>query len=70
MMNQIDRNTLKEVVKEILVEDAKLFRDLIKEILIENQVIISDEQAERRERLEAMIKEDFDKYDSVFKDLA
>ena len=69
-MNQIDRNTLKEVVKEILVEDAKIFRDLIKEILIENQVIISDEQAERRERLEAMIEEDFDKYDSVFKDLA
>ena len=69
-MNPIDKETLKEIVKEILVEDSKLFKELIKEILIENQVIISEEQGKRREKIESMIEEDFEKYDSVFKDLA
>lgn len=70
MTNQVDRETIKEIVKEILLEDTRLFKDIIKEILIENQIIISEEQATRRERIEAMIEEDFKKYDSVFKDLA
>ena len=70
MMNPVDKETLKEIVKEILVEDSKLFKELIKEILIENQVIISEDQAKRREKIESMIAEDFEKYDSVFKDLA
>ena len=70
MTNQVDRETLKELVKEILIEDTNLFKELIKEILLENQVIISEEQAKRRQKIESMIEEDFEKYDSVFKDLA
>jgi len=60
----------KTLMKEIVSEDITLFKEVIKELLIENQVIVSDEQAQRREKLEKIINEDFDKYDDVFKTLA
>ena len=69
-LGNLERTELKILLKEILREDASLFKDVIKEILIENQVIVSDNQAARRKKLEAMINEDFDKYDDVFKALA
>lgn len=69
-IDKIDRAELKSIVKEIMMEDMSFFKETIKEILIENQIIISTEQAERREKLEKMISEDFDQYDDVFKALA
>ena len=69
-IKQLDKKTLKSMMKEIIVEDASIFKDVIKEILVENQIIASEEQKSRRERLEKMISEDFDKYDETFKALA
>jgi uncharacterized membrane protein len=51
-------------------ENRSLFKEIIEEILIENQVIISENQAERRKRVERIITKNFDKYDDVFKALA
>ena len=65
-----DRSALKVVIAEILLENPKYFKELIKELLVENQIIITEEQADRRKRLERMINKDFDKYDEVFKSLA
>ena len=58
------------MITETLLENTKYLKEIIKEILIENQIIINEEQANRRKRLEEMIEEDFDKYDVVFKSLA
>jgi hypothetical protein len=69
-LENIDRAELKSLIKEVLQEDITLFKDVIEEILLENQVIVSKEQAERRQKLEKMIHEDFEKYDDVFKALA
>lgn len=69
-MQDVDKGLLKSVITEILFENPGYFKDLIKEILIENQVIISEEQSQRRKRLEEMINEDFNKYDEVFRSLA
>lgn len=69
-MKNLNRAELKAIVKEIMMEDMNLFKETIKEILIEYQIIITKQQANRRERLERMINEDFDKYDEVFKALA
>lgn len=66
----VDKAMVKEVIREMFQEDRTLFKSIIKEILIENQVIISDEQAERHMRLEAIVEEDFQKYDEVFRALA
>lgn len=65
-----DREVLKSVLEEMLQEKNSLLKEVIKEILVENQVIVSDEQAARRKRLEAIIEDDFEKYDEVFRALA
>lgn len=70
MTNQVDRNVLKSVVREILLEDTQLFKSIIKEILTENEIISADEQQSRRAKLESMIQEDFDRFDKVFQKLA
>ena len=69
-IKNLNRAELKAIVKEIMMEDMNLFKETIKEILIEHQVIVTEEQAKRREKLEKMINEDFDKYDEVFKALS
>jgi hypothetical protein len=66
----IDRVALKSVVSEILLDNPKYFKDIILEILLEHQIIVSEEQEERRKKLVEMISGDFDKYDEVFKSLA
>lgn len=69
-LDKIDRITLKSIVKEILKEDITLFKEVIREILTENQIITSDKEEERRQRLIRMISDDFDKYEDTFKALA
>jgi len=69
-VKNIDKSVLKAIIREIIKEDISLFKDTIKEILVENQIIVSSEQKERRERLEKLINDDFKKYDEVFKALA
>ena len=69
-LGQVDKTTLKSIIKEILTEDTSLFKKVIEEILIENQVIAPKKGDQRREMLEKMISEDFDKYDDTFKALA
>ncbi|MBI5916862.1 MAG: hypothetical protein HY842_15925 [Bacteroidetes bacterium] len=69
-MQTIDREILKEVVLELLVEKRELFKEIIGEVLTENQVIVSTENADKRKNVETMIDEIFEKYDDVFKALA
>ncbi len=64
------QNIDKKTFKAILVENKDLLKEILKEILQENQIIVSEEQAERRSRLESFIKEDFQNYEEVFKALA
>ena len=66
----IDKAQLKAIIKEVLAEDPALVKSVIKEVLLENQIIVSDEQGERRASIEKMINEDFDQYGEVFKSLA
>jgi hypothetical protein len=68
--HNVDKEALKFVVAEIIMENPKYFKEIIREILLENKIIVDEEQAERRKRLEKMINEDFDKYDEVFQSLA
>ena len=53
----------------IISKDSAILKLTMEEMLVENQVIVSDEQAERRNRLEAIIEADFAKYDEVFRAL-
>ena len=68
--NDIDKAQLKSVIKEVLAEDPALFKSVLKEILADHQIIVSEDQRERRVRIEKLIDEHFDYYDEVFKSLA
>lgn len=69
-LDKVDRSVLKSVIRELLMEEASIFKEIIKEILQENQIIINEQQQQRRKRLEKLIEEDFDRYDEVFSKLA
>ena len=56
MTNNLDRETLKIAIREILIEDRELLRDIIKDLLEEEARILAKKQ--------------FKKYANVFKALA
>ena len=68
--NLNDREMLKSVVLEALLEKPSLLKAIVTEVLIENNVIVSTEQAARRKEIEAMILEDFEEIGEVYKALA
>ncbi len=64
-----DRALIKNMVKEVLKEDKSLLKDAIRELMAEEQSADSPEE-KRRKEVRASIREDFDKYDAVFRALA
>lgn len=69
-IEKVDKEVLKSVITEVLIENPKYFKEILSEILSENSIIEWNAKNERSSRLKEMIKEDFDKYEDVFKSLA
>ncbi len=65
-----DREMLKSLVLEVLKEEPTILKAIVKEVLEENHIIVSTEQGARRKYIEALVREDFEKYATVFKALA
>lgn len=67
----IDRNQLKSVLREILVEEPQIFAAVLAELKAEFAAgRVSQQDAERQARIVKMIEEDFNQYDEVFQALA
>jgi BMFP domain-containing protein YqiC len=62
----IDRNQLKDILKEILDENPDYVKKVLTEIIEEKRTQVEN----RMSSIEKLIQEDFDKYDDVFKALA
>ena len=69
-IKEIDRAVLKATIREILIEDSDVFRAVIREVLAETEIPTIQAKTERQQKIERLIKSDFDKYDEVFKALA
>jgi len=69
-IEKVDKEVLKSVITEVLIENPNYFKEILTEILSENSIIDSNVRNERSSRLKEMIQEDFDKYGEVFKSLA
>ncbi|KGE84847.1 hypothetical protein [Phaeodactylibacter xiamenensis] len=69
-IEKVDKEVLKSVITEVLIENPNYFKEILTEILSENSIIDSNVRNERSNRLKEMIQEDFDKYGEVFKSLA
>ena len=69
-IEKVDKEVLKSVITEVLIENPNYFKEILTEILSENRIIDSNVKNERSNRLKEMIQEGFDKYGEVFKSLA
>jgi Tfp pilus assembly pilus retraction ATPase PilT len=69
-IEKVDKEVLKSVITEVLIENPNYFKEILTEILSENSIIDPNVRKERSSRLKEMIQEDFDKYGAVFKSLA
>lgn len=69
-IEKVDKEVLKSVITEVLIENPNYFKEILAEILSENSIIESNVNNDRSSRLKEMIQEDFDKYGKVFKSLA
>ncbi len=67
---EFSKETLKSALQELVQEDPAFFLELLKMAVGENNALADAQKAERRKRIEALVKEDFEKYDEVFKALA
>lgn len=69
-IQKIDKETLKAVLKEILVEDSSSLKSILKEILLEiNAEAKSDHQNDDK-TIEDLIDSNIKKYDAELKALA
>jgi hypothetical protein len=69
-LNAIDKAQLKAILRELITEDAYLFKAVIKEILIDEKIILPADKFSRSERVEKLIEDDFERFDDVFNALA
>ncbi|MBC6992720.1 hypothetical protein QWY85_14945 [Neolewinella lacunae] len=69
-VSDLSADQLKEVVLTIFREHPELIKHAVMEILEQNPASATEDAAARRERMRALIQEDFDQYDSTFKALA
>jgi hypothetical protein len=70
-ITNLKENRLKALFEQILQEDEALFYRLVDEVTKKKQSTqIQETPKERRQRIEKMIDEDFDRFDDVFRALA
>lgn len=65
-----DPNQLKEVVLDVLRENPDLLKAAIKELFAPKDDPEAESPEARKKRMRALIQDDFDRYEDVFKALA
>lgn len=71
MTTVLDKNVVKEALRDLIREEPAIFKSIIREVLTEDGPGQDEESIKaRRQRLEEIVKEDFDEYGEVFKALA
>lgn len=71
-MTMLEKNEIKAAIREIMQEDKMFFKDLLQEIIGEptQGQEPTNAEASRAERVDAIIRKDFERYKNVFKALA
>ncbi len=65
-----ERENLKAALRELVQEEPDFLLELLEKAAIDKHGMSSIQKAERRKRIEALVKEDFEKYAAVFNALA
>ncbi len=65
---KVDKDVLKSVVKEVLVENPLILKNVLIEVF--SEINRYENEDTRLNKIKEMIEEDFNQYDDVFKALA
>ncbi len=66
-MTSLEKEAVKQVIRELLQEDKTLLKAIVKEV-IEDE--LKGAEPDRKAKIEAIIRRDFERYHDVFKALA
>ena len=66
-MTAPDKEEVKGIVREMMQENKSFFKDIVREIILE---AADTHSTDRKTKIDAIIKRDFMRYESVFKALA
>ena len=71
-MTILEKNQMKEIVWELMQENKAFFKEIITQIITEEELDFEgfSEETSREERVKKIIKNDFKRYENVFKTLA
>ncbi len=71
-MTTLEKNQMKEIVWELMQENKAFFKEIITQIITEEKLDFEgfSEENSREERVKKIIKNDFKRYENVFKTLA
>ena len=71
-MTILEKNQMKEIVWELMQENKAFFKEIITQIITEEKLDFEglSEENSREERVKKIIKNDFKRYENVFKTLA
>ena len=71
-MTILEKTQMKEIVWELMQENKAFFKEIITQIIIEEKPDFEgfSEENNREERVKNIIKNDFKRYENVFKTLA
>lgn len=70
IMTTLEKEEIKEVIREIIREDKTFFRSLLRELVEEPVQDQTGPEPDRAEKIDAIIRRDFERYKAVFKALA
>ncbi len=65
-----DRENLKAALRELVQEEPDFLLELLEKVAKEKAELNNNQKVERKKRIEALVRKDFDKYAEVFKALA
>lgn len=65
-MTAPEKEEVKSIIREMMQDNKEFFKDIIREILQEEDA----QDIDRKAKVEAIVKRDFERYKNVFKALA
>ncbi|MBC8153384.1 MAG: hypothetical protein H7Z72_10770 [Bacteroidetes bacterium] len=69
-MTALEKEEMKELIRKIIREDKTFFRSLLHELVDEPVEGQTGREPDRAEKIDAIIRRDFERYKAVFKALA
>jgi hypothetical protein len=69
-MTVLEKKHIKDILWELMQENKPFFKEIVKEVILEKIAEVEQSDESRTQRIEAIIKKDFQRYKKVFEALA